>query len=159
MIIKTESLVESEFAPFGQVLACAPHELVRREFAARLFNDRPAARPNLRIQRTEPTPLPYIATKIERHRHSSQMFAPLSGSPYLIVVFPSGSGGQPVVEDGRAFVASGNQAVNYNCDTWHHGFLVLETPGTFLMLRWEDGTTGDEEFLTLPAPIRIEMLT
>jgi ureidoglycolate lyase len=154
--IRIQKLDVHAFAPFGQVLAHQPGLADRRNFAAELFNDRPAARPNLRVQRTQPTPLPHTATKIERHRRSSQMFAPISCGSYLVVVFPSDPEGLPILDGGRAFAARGNQAVNYNRDVWHHGFLALERPGTFLMLRWEDGTSGDEEFLPLPHPIRIE---
>jgi len=156
MVIKAQPLTEAAFAPFGQVLAHKMGDPARHNFAAELFNDRPAARPNLRVQRTEPTSLPYVASMIERHRRSSQMFAPISGGSYLVMVFPSAADGHPLVEKGCAFAARGDQAINYNRDVWHHGFLALERPGTFLMLRWEDGTSGDEEFRPLPNPIRIE---
>ena len=159
MVLKTRDLDAVAFASFGQVLAYQPGQPERHNFAAALFSDRVDAKPNLRVQRTEPTALPLIATKIERHRRSSQMFAPISGGPYLVVVFPSAADGSPILDKGCAFSARGDQAINYNKDTWHHGFLALERPGTFLMLRWEDGTSGDEEFLPLPAPIRIEALT
>jgi ureidoglycolate lyase len=155
--IKAQPLHEAAFAPFGQVLAYKPGDPVRHNFAAKLFSDRPAARPNLRVQRTEPTSLPYVASTIERHRRSSQMFAPISGGSYLVVVFPSAIDGRPLIEDGCAFVARGDQAINYNRDTWHHGFLAIGQAGTFLMLRWEDGTSGDEEFLSLPNPIQIAL--
>lgn len=154
--LKVQPLARTLFAPFGQVLDFAPGDFARRNFAARLFNRRASANPNLRIQHTDPTPLPLAATMIERHRHSSQLFAPLSGGPYLVVVFPSAADGAPILSEGRAFAAGGDQAINYNADTWHHGFRALERPGTFLMLRWEDGTQGDEEFLSLPSPIVIK---
>jgi ureidoglycolate lyase len=157
MLIKAQPLEEAAFAPFGQVLAYRPGDPVRHNFAAELLSDRPAARPNLRVQRTEPTTLPYVASMIERHRRSSQMFAPISGGSYLVVVFPAGPDGRPLADQGCAFLARGDQAINYKRDTWHHGFLALDTPGTFLMLRWEDGTSADEEFLALPNPIRIDV--
>lgn len=156
MILKIRPLETSAFAPFGQVLAWRPDDHVRRNFAADLFSNRPHAKPNLRVQRTLPTALPHQALLIERHRHSSQMFAPLSGDPFFVIVFPSDGSGDPVLEEGHAFLAAGDQAINYNVDVWHHGFMAAERPGTFLMLRWEDGTTGDEEFRKLPAPIQIE---
>jgi ureidoglycolate lyase len=93
---------------------------------------------------------------IERHRHSSQMFAPLSGGSYLVIVFPSGSNGGPLLEAGYAFIGRGNQGINYNVYTWHHGFVALDAPGVFLMMRWEDGTSADEEFLEPPYPLRVE---
>jgi ureidoglycolate lyase len=151
-----QPLSRNAFAPFGQVLDFFPGDAARRNFAAELFNTRSNAKPNLRVQRTEPTALPHIVTLIERHRHSSQLFAPLSGSPYLVVVFPSAPDGSPLLQLGRAFIAEGDQAINYNRETWHHGFMALQRPGTFLMLRWEDGTSDDEEFLRLPSPIGID---
>jgi ureidoglycolate lyase len=155
-ILKPQKLERAAFAPFGEVLEYTPGDPLRHDFAAKLFNDRPAAKPNLRVQYTQPTPLPLTITMIERHRHSSQMFAPLSGGSYLVIVFPSGSNGDPVLEAGSAFIGQGNQAINYNVDTWHHGFLALDGPGTFLMLRWENGTGGDEEFLQLSTSLRVE---
>lgn len=156
LVLKVQPLDRAAFAPFGQVLEHRQGDNPRRNYAAELLSDRTRAKPNLRVQRTEPTSLPLLATKIERHRHSSQMFAPISGGPFLVVVFPSDRDSQPILNQGRAFAASGNQAINYNRDTWHHPFVALNAPGTFLMLRWEDGTAGDEEFLPLPQPIRIE---
>lgn len=149
-------LEAAAFAPFGQVLAYDPQLAERRNYAAELFSDRPLAKPNLRVQRTQPTALPHVAQVIERHTRSSQMFAPLSGGAYLVVVWPSGVDGAPLLSEGRAFAARGDQAVNYNRGTWHHGFLALNTAGTFLMLRWEDGGPEDEEFLRLVNPILIE---
>jgi ureidoglycolate lyase len=156
VIIKAQPLDPKAFAPFGQVLAWSPEDPLRRDYAAKLFNDRPGARLNLRVDRVDPVSLPQTATLIERHCHSSQMFAPLTGGAYLLMVFPSDVEGRPILESGQAFVGAGNQAINYNVNTWHHGFLVLGAPGTFLMMRWEDGTSGDEEFLKLSAPILIE---
>ncbi len=155
MLIRAQPLTVEAFAPFGQVLHHRPGDPGRHNFAADLFNGRAGARPNLRVQRTQPTALPLIATVIERHHFSSQMFAPLSGARYLVTVFPTDAEGQPVLPSGQAFIAQGDQAVNYNPGTWHHPFVAL-AEGTFLMLRWDDGGTGDEEFLSLPIKVMIE---
>jgi ureidoglycolate lyase len=153
--LRIRRLTRTEFAPFGQVLDFAPGDEARRNFAAELFNGRTDARANLRVQHTDPTPLPHIASIIERHSHSSQLFAPLSGSPYLVVVFPSAEDESPVLSGGHAFLARGDQAINYRQGTWHHGFVALQRAGTFLMLRWEDGTRADEEFFRLSCPIHV----
>jgi ureidoglycolate lyase len=156
VLIRAQPLDPDAFAPFGQVLQHRPGDLARRNFAAELSSDRHHARPNLRVQRTQPTPLPLTATFIERHRHSSQMFAPLDGGRFLVAVWPSDEKGDPRLDQGQAFLARGDQAVNYNRDVWHHGFVAVEKAGAFLMLRWEDGSPRDEEFLSLTDPIRIE---
>ncbi len=156
MILCARPLDSAAFAPYGQVIEHRPGDPRRKNFAANLYSDRPDARPNLRIQSTPGTPLPLTATMIERHRRSSQAFAPMSEASFLTVVFPSDAMGQPVLEAGEAFICGGLQAINYNPDTWHHPFVALGGGGVFLMLRWEDGTAGDEEFLTLPEPIVIE---
>ena len=156
MLIRARPLEPEAFAPFGQVLQHRPGDLMRRNFAADLFSDRPSALPNLRVQRTQPTPLPLTATFIERREHLGRMRVPLDGGRFLVAVWPSDGEGQPLFNQGQAFLARGDQAVNYNKDVWHHGFVAIGAAGAFLMLRWEDGTTGDEEFVPLPDPIRIE---
>ena len=156
-LLRIQPLTRIGFAPFGQVLDFVPGDLARRNFAAALFNGRSSAKPNLRVQRSDPTPLPYIATRIERHVHSSQLFAPLSGTPYLVAVFPSAEDGAPRLTEGSAFMARGDQAINYNRRSWHHAFTALERPGTFLMLRWDDGSSEDDEFLDLQRPIKIDL--
>ena len=155
-ILKIQPLTRAAFLPFGQVLDFEPGDAARRNFAAELFNGRSGAKPNLRVQRSAPAAVPLICNVIERHRHSSQMFAPLSGGAYLVVVFPSDNAGAPLVSHGFAFAARGDQAINYHRDTWHQAFLALDRFGIFLMLRWEDGTAGDEEFLELQLPIGVE---
>jgi ureidoglycolate lyase len=156
MKLKLQPLTEEAFAPFGQVLSWKEGEHPRRNFHAALFSDRGVARPNLRVQRTQPTALPFQTAQIERHAHSSQMFAPLSGGPFFVAVFLSDATGAPLLESGLAFRACGDQAVNYNAGTWHLGFMAADRPGTFLMLRWEDGTPGDEEVLMLDTTVTIE---
>jgi ureidoglycolate lyase len=154
--MRARPLEAAAFAPYGQVLEQKPGDPARKNFAASLYSDRPAARPNLRIQRAAGAALPLTATVIERHRQSSQMFAPMSGCSYLVVVFPPDGERRPLLDQGAAFIAGPGQAVNYDADTWHHPFVALGEGGVFLMLRWEDGTEDDEEFFSLPASIRIE---
>jgi ureidoglycolate lyase len=156
MNLKLRPLTAEAFAPFGQALSWKSGDQLRNNFAAKLFSGRQAAKPNLRIQRTDNVMLPLPITMIERHPQSSQMFAPLSGAPFLVIVFPSDSAGKPMLESGAAFHARGDQAVNYNRGTWHHGFMAFQRPGTFLMLRWEDGSAEDTEFLPLGEKITVQ---
>jgi len=155
MILTVQPLTPQAFAPFGQVLDWREGDHPRRNFHAQLFSNRGNAKPNLRVQRTQPTMLPFSTAQVERHPHSSQAFAPLSGGSFYVVVFPTTLDGGPKLEGGRAFKARGDQAINYSPGTWHLGFMAADAPGTFLMLRWEDGTPADEEVLMLDARITI----
>lgn len=155
MLLIVQPLTTEAFAPFGQVLSWAEGDHPRRNFHANLFSDRGGAKPNLRVQRTQATTLPFHTAQVERHPHSSQTFAPLSGGSFYVVVFPTALDGGPKLEGGRAFKASGTQAVNYNAGTWHMGFMAADAPGTFLMLRWEDGTPADEEVLMIDTRITV----
>jgi ureidoglycolate lyase len=57
----------------------------------------------------------------------------------------------------RAFVARAGQGVTYALGTWHHPLTVLDGPASFAVLMWRDGTTADEEFVQVAAPVTIDL--
>jgi ureidoglycolate lyase len=162
-------LTPAAFAPFGEVLAApaAPsspstqgHAVIqgtarRLDRAAALESSRPAAEPNVALFRCEPQALPFRATLLERHPHSTQLFASLRGARWLLLVAPSLVDGEPDVEAARAFLASPGQGVNFRRGLWHHPVIVLDQPAELLMLAWEDGGPGDCEERPLAVPIEI----
>ena len=154
MKVKAEPLTAEAFAPFGQVLE-APRPEPRQDRAGRLDNRRAGASANLALVRAAPVTLPIRVRKLERHSYSSQAFAPLDASGYLVLVCPSDGEGKPRIDRLRAFVAAGHQGINYDADVWHHGMAALERPGTFGMLVHEDGTAGDTEFIDVEGDVTV----
>lgn len=88
---------------------------------------------------------------MERHPLSSQAFYPLSANPYLVVVAPRGEFDINKLE---AFIAHGNQGVNYHKGTWHHYSLALGKTSDFLVIdRQGAGNNCDE--ITLESTITL----
>ena len=165
-------LTPAAFAPFGDVLgtASAPSAPAaptsqdravnlgtarRSDRVAALESSRPAAAPNVALFRCEPQALPFRATLLERHPHSTQLFASLGGARWLLLVAPTLADGEPDVEGARAFLASPGQGVNFRRGLWHHPVIALDRPAELLMLAWEDGGPGDCEERPLASPIEI----
>lgn len=149
MILTLEPLSAEAFAPYGAVLH-AP-DLGRTYFDDGLGNGRPTARASLSMTRAMPLRgLPMRTTTLERHEFSSQSFVPLSVSRWLVIVAPPAPGGGPDAQGARAFLAGPEQGITFRAGTWHHGLTVLDRPASFAIFMWRDGSTGDEEFVTVP---------
>ena len=155
MRIVAEPLTAEAFKPFGAVLegATAPG---RTYLSDTLANRRAHAPVSLAVATVEPkATFPMPVTVLERHEHSSQTFIPLAVSRYLVLATLDAPGGGPDLERLRAFVARAGQGVSYAMGTWHHPLTVLDGPASFAVLMWRDGTTADEEFVPVSAPITI----
>ena len=157
MRVTAQRLTAEAFAPFGQVIPIRVPSLGRRAHVAALENRRTAATPSLAVSRLSPVPLPIRAMALERHPFSSQTFVPTDLGRYVVAVCPADPDGEPVVERLLAFVADVTQGVNYAPGTWHHPMTVLDRPGEYVMLRWDDGGTADTEWRQLNEPILIDV--
>ena len=155
MIVQAKPLTPAAFAPFGQVLMGPGKGPERYAYAARMQNDRTAARPNMTFMRVNPAARPIRIKSLERHVYSNQAFIPLNGTGQLVAVCPSDGVGRPLLEQLLAFVATGAQAVNYNANTWHAPRTAIRGPGEFIMFRWDDGTDQDTESWPLAEAIEI----
>ena len=153
--IVAEPLTQDAFAPFGDVL-CPPAAPGRTYFDTGLANGRPDARASISLSRIAPVGrLPFRASMLERHEHSSPSFVPLAVGRYLIIVAPPAPGGGPDAARARAFIAGPGQGITYHMGTWHHGMTVLDREAEFVVFMWRDGTTGDEEFVPLAQPFDV----
>jgi ureidoglycolate lyase len=137
-----EPLTPAAFAPFGDVIAAdaASTTIAVNDGTAQRFHalgrvDSDGGTTVLSIFRAQPRALPFAVRMLERHPRGSQAFVPLSGLPYLVVVAEDPS--QPP----RAFLARGDQGVNFRKGTWHHPLLALEKPSDFLVVDRE----GDDD--------------
>lgn len=111
-------------------------------------HDDEAAEPRLDFYEVPPEQELLVATVIERHVLSSQMFSPMGAARWLVVVWPEGPEGAPL-----AFVAGPQDVLTYAPGLWHHGIVALDRPACFTSLMWKTGEAArDTEFLTLSAP-------
>lgn len=161
-VLRARPLSRSTFKPFGDVLdASGPYDDLANGGAAQVFRDRATldvaalgGRARMNIVRTAPIRLPLMIELMERHPLGSQMFAPLSGTDWLVVAAPPGP-----LDPGTivAFRARGNQGINYRRGVWHHPLIALDRISDFLVVdRAGEGTNLDIE--RLAEPLLIESL-
>jgi ureidoglycolate lyase len=131
-------LTKAAFAPFGEVIetAGAKAKLINDGFAQRfdgLAGVDVAAlggAVNISLFSGSVRPSPIVIKLMERHPLGSQLFVPLNGRPWLVVVCADPRSPSSY----RAFSASGQQGVNYARNTWHHPLLVLTDASPFLVV-------------------------
>jgi ureidoglycolate lyase len=149
--LRPATLTAGAFAEFGEVIEASGasgliNDGTTRQFADLAIIDVAAegGRPRLSIYRTTPYELPLAIAMLERHPLSSQLFMPLSGQAFLMVVAPAGSDPDPQAI--RAFVTNGRQGINYRRGTWHHPLIALAGTGDFLVVDREGEGRNCDEF-------------
>ena len=154
--IVLEPLTAAAFAPFGDVID-PPALGGRMSLTETLTAIDGAVTPRLSFNHGEPFALPLTAVEMERPNRSSPCFVPLDVSRWVLLVAPDRDG-VPDVAGLRAFVATGDQGVNYHLGTWHHPLRILDQPGRFAVLMWTTGVKAkDEEWATLPEALEIDL--
>lgn len=152
MKLDIKPLTKEAFAPYGDVISVAEsdhflindgsteryHDLAKVE----LLN---GGRALINIFRATPLQYPLKIKLVERHPQGSQAFIPMNGRPYLVLVAPAGK--TVSSSDLVAFIATGDQGINYHAGTWHHPVLALEGVSDFLVVdRGGEGDNCDELF-------------
>lgn len=158
-------LTHELFAPFGDLIEANTlarqytinHGLTTRfHDLAQIDTAQQGGKTGVSIFRSQPLPLPLELTVMERHPLGSQLFMPLSDTPYLVVVARAGDFNPAGIE---VFFAQGGQGVNYRAGTWHHFSLALYKPSDFLVIdRIGSGHNCDEVQLPEALIIRTEDL-
>ncbi|HEY4119630.1 MAG TPA: ureidoglycolate lyase, partial [Byssovorax sp.] len=109
---------------------------------AALENLRATATANVAVFRCQPcTARPVPVRLLERHPHTTQLFAPMTARRYLVVVARGGD--RPDLSTLAAFVATGAEGVTYRPGVWHHPLIALDAACDFACVVFEDGTAGD----------------
>lgn len=154
--VQLQPLTAEAFAPFGHLLDLpASGGPGRFDHQATLEDRRGGLGPNVALVRAPAQKLPERIETLERHPHSTQLFAPLGmAGRFLVVVAPTVDD-RPDPTRLRAFLAEGARAITYAPGVWHHPLLSL-VPCRFLMLVHEDGTAEDTHWFTLPEPVRLD---
>jgi ureidoglycolate lyase len=146
-LLHVTTLTAERFAPFGEVIQVtpdAPHRVINAGFAQRfdglatIDTSHAGGHARFSIFRTLPRQLPLKLSLVERHQLGSQLFMPLAGQRFLVVV--AAAGVPPSVHDLHGFVVPAGQGVNLARGTWHHPLLALDGGGDFLVI--ERGGAG-----------------
>jgi len=157
MIIKLElqKLTKKKFAPFGEIIEVAgAQRILINEGTTERFHDlakvdveSEGGSTLINIFRGQPKQLPLKINMMERHPLGSQAFIPLQKNPYVIVVAPVNETVSP--KDLCAFIAEGDQGVNYKRNLWHHPLLTLTADHDFLVVdRGGPGENCEELWFT-----------
>lgn len=149
-ILVAQPLTAGAFAEFGDVVEARGDSGLINNGTTRQFGDLAGidvagegGRPCISIYRATPSPLPLPIRMLERHPLGSQLFMPLSGECFLVVVAPAADVPERMAV--RAFLTNGRQGVNYRRGTWHHPLIALAGTGEFLVVdRAGPGANCDE---------------
>lgn len=151
--LSIEPLTKRAFAPFGDVVETEGKTplSINQGYAAR-YNElatidvaAEGGQVNISWFVASARPAPIAISLMERHPLGSQMFMPLNGADWLVVVCTD-----PAISASyRAFAAKGHQGVNYARNCWHHPLLVLKDASAFLVVdRKGDGDNLEEFWLS-----------
>ena len=152
-VLVPQPLTAEAFAPFGDVVEARNRaERINRGTTeyfpdlARIEVEPAGGRPRVSVYRVTPYRLPMSIGMLERHPLGSQLFMPLRGAQFLVVVAPPGD--DIDTETVAAFVTDGAQGVNYRRGTWHHPVIALRAASEFLVIDREGpGANCDEQAL------------
>ena len=153
-------LTKAGFAPFGEVVETGDvkPKLINEGFAER-FDDlagidvaAEGGEVNVSLFIGSARPASLVIKLMERHPLGSQLFMPLSGAPWLVVVCTD----PDVLSSYRAFAASERQGVNYARNCWHHPLLVVGEASPFLVIdRKGPGSNLEEKWLEAANWLRV----
>lgn len=162
-VLEVEPLTKAAFAPFGDVIEVngAERRLINNGTTER-FHDLARveaagtdARVLINIFRGQSFTAPIDILMMERHPFGSQAFMPLNGRPFLVVVAEDAEG-KPARP--RAFLARGDQGVNYWRNVWHHPLVSLEQTSDFLIVDRAGNEDNLEEYFLPDVTYRIETI-
>lgn len=137
--LEIRPLTKVAFAPFGDVIEADPStmRLINGGTTERFHAlsgaeaEGEGARVIINLFRGQPRSFPHVIEMMERHPFGSQSFIPLNGRPFLVVVSRDDDGRPGTPE---AFLARGDQGVNYRRNLWHYPLMALDAPSDFLVV-------------------------
>lgn len=160
--LRAQPLTREAFAPFGDVIEVSAQNQVipinygltdRHHDLAKIDVASEGGTPIISLFHSRSVSVPFAVEIMERHPLGSQAFMGLGGHPYLVIV---GAAGDFDARALRAFVARGNQGVNYHRGTWHHYCLSLGADNDFLVVdRGGAGHNCDE--VRIPGELKISV--
>lgn len=156
-LLRPKPLTAKAFAPYGDVIEARGVPQAINYGATQKFADLAAihtgfeGRAVVHLYRSTPPAYPFALRVMENHPLGSQLFKPLGGRPFLVVVAPRGAFDPLAIE---AFVAAPDQGVNIAPGVWHHYNLALGAPSDFLVVD-RDGPGDNLEEIALDGSIAV----
>ncbi len=141
--IPVEVLTPEAYAPFGYVVGMPHHEPLARD-EERSFWGSPELElldgafmvVYVEMRRTD-----YVVRQLHRHRAFSQTLVPLGGQAFIHVAAPPTD--VPDLDQMRAFLVEGNQAVIIGRGTWHRNpAYPVASKASLILISRSQTTTG-----------------
>jgi ureidoglycolate lyase len=157
-VLRPVPLRADNFHPFGDVIGTHGPSHAINYGASQKFGDQAAifagaeGTAAVHVYRSTPPSYPLPIRVMENHPLGSQLFFPLSGRPWLVVVAPRGAFDPETIQ---AFVAGPDQGVNIAPGVWHHYSLALGAVSDFLVVD-RDGPGDNLEEVALDGSIVLE---
>jgi ureidoglycolate lyase len=159
-VIVARPIDPEAYAPYGAVVRAGDPDLARAanhgtaqawDALATIESSRASARCTASLFRCrahvdDELPIRWL----ERHAHATQMFVPLAGARYLVIVAKGGDAPDPSTL--AAFVVAGAQAITYAPGTWHHPMVALDVDADFVNVLFTDGTASDCDEIAYDVP-------
>lgn len=162
--LSCQELSAAAFAPFGVVIEAGGR-------APELINDRTTRRysdlasldlcgdtgdgdPKIHLYVASAREFPLRLGRLERHRRASQVFIPLDGQRFVVVVAPGVA--RPEWERIQAFLSTPGQAISLHRGCWHHGLVALNDGDRFVVIEG-GGYRTDTEELPVPEEILLDL--
>lgn len=158
-----EPLSAEVFAPYGDVIETDGHAAaVINQGRAERFRD--VARIDVQdrggqvrvdLVEAQPERLPMQLRLMERHPLGSQVFMPVSGQRYVVIVADSSQ--LPTSGRLRAFLARPDQGVNYHKGVWHHPIIALDGVSQFLTVERDGPGDNLDEIQIADGPVQLRL--
>lgn len=164
--LKAQALTQAAYAPYGDVIEAnetmpfKPANFGR----AKRFNHLAApvnlrqgeATANVCVFRCSPwTESTLDVALLERHEHSTQIFAPMQSGKYVTIVALGAD--EPDISTLAAFIVDGPQGISYRPGIWHYPMTALEQPLDLVCLVFENDSAEDCDVRTLPSPVTVDL--
>lgn len=155
--LRLRALEAAAFAPYGDVIEAgsAARRYAINDGSTVRFHDLARIEPGsggraiLSIFRCRAeNGAPITIRMMERHPLGSQAFVPIGGGPWLVVVAPPGETVAPGAVE--AFIARGDQGVNFAPGVWHHPLIPVGGQRDFLVID-RDGEEANCDVIELSA--------
>lgn len=130
------------FASFGKVIDAAgtAPEMINDGTTQRfsdlasldLRGDAADGDPKISLYVTAARSFPLPLLRLERHRRASQLFLPLNGQRFIVVVAPGTDA--PDWDGVQAFLTAPGQGICLHRNCWHHGLIALNDSDRFAVI-------------------------